>query len=106
MTRVASHRLLELDRRLYFEELVGRAADRAAKEEKRRARAAEAFRDLLRGTKGVEPDTTWDEASVLLAGDRDYQAVSSRVVPSHKQPHNDTSASHGTQTGQQLDVSL
>ena len=62
-------------RRLYFDELVGRAADRAAKEDKRRARAAEAFRDMLRATKGVDVDTTWDEASVLLASDRDYQAV-------------------------------
>ena len=63
-------------RRLYFDELVGRAADRAAKEEKRRARAAEAFRDLLRSTKGIDVDTSWDDAMVLLASDRDYQAVS------------------------------
>ena len=73
-----------LGRRLYFDELVGRAADRAAKEEKRRARAAEAFRDMLRATKGVDVDTTWDEASVLLASDRDYQAVSLWLVRSTK----------------------
>ena len=65
-----------MSRRLYFDELVGRAADRAAKEEKRRARAAEAFRDLLRATKAIDADTSWDDAMVLLASDRDYQAVS------------------------------
>ena len=75
--RVAVMRLLYcLSRRLYFDELVGRAADRAAKEEKRRARAAEAFRDLLRATKGIDVDTSWDDAMVLIASDRDYQAVS------------------------------
>ena len=63
-------------RRLVFDELVGKAADRAAKEAKRAARAAEAFTALLRDTKGITQDMPWEEAHVLVAGDRDYQAVS------------------------------
>lgn len=62
-------------RRLYFDELLGRAVEKAAKEEKRRVRAAEDFTSLLRATKAIGVDTTWDEASVLIASDRDYQAV-------------------------------
>ncbi len=60
---------------------MGRAADRIVKEDKRRARAAEAFRDMLRATKGIDADTSWDDATVLLAGDRDSQAVSVGLVP-------------------------
>lgn len=63
-------------RRLVFDELVGKAADRAAKEAKRAARAAEAFTALLRETKAITQDMPWEEAHVLVAGDRDYQAVS------------------------------
>jgi FF domain len=62
-------------RRLVFDELVGKAADRAAKEAKRAARAAEAFTALLRETKAITQDMPWEEAHVLVAGDRDYQAV-------------------------------
>ena len=68
----------DLRRRLVFDELVGRAADRAAKEAKRAARAAEAFTALLRETKAIAPGMPWEEAHVLIAGDRDYQAVCSQ----------------------------
>ena len=63
-----------------FDELVGKAADRAAKEAKRAARAAEAFTALLRETKGITQGMPWEEAHVLVAGDRDYQAVSALSV--------------------------
>jgi FF domain len=71
-------------RRLVFDELVGKAADRAAKEAKRAARAAEAFTALLRDTKAITQDMPWEEAHVLVAGDRDYQAVSA-LLHLHRQ---------------------
>ena len=73
-------------RRLVFDELVGRAADRAAKEAKRAARAAEAFTALLRETKAIAPGMPWEEAHVLVASDRDYQAVGN-PCPMTLEPH-------------------
>lgn len=58
-----------------FDELAGKAADRAAKEAKRAVRAAEAFTALLRESKGITAGMPWEEAHVLIASDRDYQAV-------------------------------
>lgn len=60
---------------MVFDELVGKAVDRAAKERKRAARAAEAFTQLLRATRAFTPGMPWEEAHVLIASDRDYQAV-------------------------------
>ena len=85
MTPASVHRDADcvkvMRRRLYFEELLGRAGEKAAKEEKRRERAAEDFTMLLRATKSIVVDTTWDEASVLIASDRDYQAVRAAAEP-------------------------
>ncbi len=67
-------------RRLVFDELVGKAADRAAKERKRAARAAEAFTQLLLATRAIAPGMPWEEAHVLIASDRDYQAVRARLL--------------------------
>jgi FF domain len=71
--------MLAACRRLVFDELVGKAADRAAKEAKRAARAAEAFTALLRDTKAISQGMPWEEAHVLVASDRDYQAVGSLI---------------------------
>ena len=68
---------VSVSRRLVFDELLGRAAERAAKEKKRAARAAEAFTSLLRATKAITAGMPWAEAHVLVASDRDYQAVRS-----------------------------
>lgn len=65
----------DANKRLVFDELVGKAAERAAKEAKRAARAAEAFTALLRETKAITAEMPWEEAHVLIASDRDYQAV-------------------------------
>ena len=58
-----------------FEELRGRALERAAKEEKRRKQAREDFSALLRHTRGVEADTPWDEAEALLLNEPEYKQV-------------------------------
>ena len=64
-------------RRLVWEELVGRAKERAAKEEKRRKRARDDFMALLEDTRGVKAGTTWDEAQPLLERMPEYKAVCS-----------------------------
>lgn len=63
-------------RRLYYQELVDRAAEKAAKEKKRAAKAAEAFTDLLRSTRAIKTGMSWEDARPELSSHRDYLPVS------------------------------
>ena len=58
-----------------FEELHGRAKEKAAKEEKRRKQALEDFSSLVRHTRGIDADTTWEEAEGHLQKEQEYRAV-------------------------------
>jgi hypothetical protein len=62
-------------RKLVFDELLARAKDKVAKEEKRRKRAREDFTDLLRDVRDIHADTTWEEAQPLLERMAEYKAV-------------------------------
>lgn len=55
-----------LSRKLVFEELQGRLKEKLAKEEKKRKQAREDFASLVRHTRGIEPDTAWEDAESLL----------------------------------------
>ena len=71
-----------LRRRLVFEELLGRAKEKAAKDERRAKRAAEDFAALLRAAKDLDPEAPWEDAKALLAKEPEYKAVRSRpAVP-------------------------
>ncbi len=58
-----------------FEELLGRAKERAAKEEKRAKRARDDFAAMLRGAKDLDPDAAWEDAKGTLAREPEYKAV-------------------------------
>jgi FF domain len=68
-------------RRLFFEELLGKAQDRAAKEEKRHKKALESFVDLLHDTRALAPETSWEEAKPLLEKEPEFKAVRVPTVP-------------------------
>lgn len=53
-------------RRLVYDELQGKAKERAAKEEKRRKQAREDLAYLLRHMPEIDADTTWAQAEELL----------------------------------------
>jgi len=65
-------------RQLVFEELLGRAKERAAKEEKRAKRARDDFVAMLRGAKDLDPDAPWEDAKAALAREPEYKAVRAR----------------------------
>ena len=58
-----------------FEELLERAKERAAKEERRAKRAAEDFTALLRSAKDLDPDAPWEDAKAALAKEPEYKAA-------------------------------
>lgn len=64
------------NRRLFYQELVDRAAEKTAKEKKRAAKAAESFTDLLRSSRAIKAGMPWEEARGELASHRDYLSVS------------------------------
>ncbi|KAK9844119.1 hypothetical protein WJX81_004940 [Elliptochloris bilobata] len=61
--------------RLVFEELLERAKEKAAKEEKRAKRARDDFAALLRVAKDLDPDAPWEDAKAALAKEPEYKAV-------------------------------
>ena len=58
-----------------FEELLERAKERAAKEERRAKRAAEDFTALLRSAKDLDPDAPWEDTKASLAKEPEYKAA-------------------------------
>ena len=62
-------------RRLVFEELLERAKEKAAKDERRAKRAAEDFAALLRSAKDLDPGAAWEDAKAALAKEPEYKAV-------------------------------
>lgn len=58
-----------------FEELLERAKERAAKDERRAKRAAEDFAALLRAAKDLDPDAPWEDAKAALAKEPEYKAA-------------------------------
>ena len=72
-----------LCRKLVFDETVARLKERAAKEEKRRRHAREDFTALLKDSRDIKPDTTWEDAQPLLEKHPEYKAVSARSTPCH-----------------------
>lgn len=63
-------------RKLVFEELLGKAKERVAKEEKRRKRAREDFSTLLRNSRHIRSSTTWEEGQTMLEKEPEFKAVS------------------------------
>ena len=70
-------------RKLVFDETVARQKERAAKEEKRRRHAREDFTALLKDSREIKPDTTWEDAQPLLEKHPEYKAVSGCSTPCH-----------------------
>ena len=70
-------------RKLVFDETVARLKERAAKEEKRWRHAREDFTALLKDSRDIKPDTTWEDAQPLLEKHPEYKAVSGRSNPCH-----------------------
>ena len=70
------HLVLWNCRQLVYEELVGRAKEKAAKEEKRRKRAKEDFQLLLRDTRDIEHTSTWEEWQPKLEREPEAKLVS------------------------------
>ncbi len=62
-------------RKLVFDELLDKAKDKAAKEEKRRKRAREDFTALLRETRAVNFDSSWEDIKPSLESASEYKAV-------------------------------
>ena len=58
-----------------FEELQGRAREKAEKEAKKRKLAREDFSSLLRHTHSIEADTTWEEATAVLHKEPEFKQV-------------------------------
>lgn len=62
-------------RKLIFEELLGRAKEREAKQEARLKQARDDFSSLLRHTRDIQADTAWAEAEPLLQKDARFKEV-------------------------------
>ncbi|KAK9903919.1 hypothetical protein WJX75_000518 [Coccomyxa subellipsoidea] len=68
--------IIKPNRKLVFDELLAKAKERAAKEEKRRKRARDDFNDLLRDTRSVVLDSSWDDIRPSLESAPEYKAIS------------------------------
>ncbi len=62
-------------RKLVFDELLAKVKERAAKEEKRRKRARDDFIDLLRDSRAMTVDSSWDDIRPSLESAPEYKAV-------------------------------
>lgn len=67
--------MVSMHRKLVFDEMLAKAKERAAKEEKRRKRARDDFNDLLRDTRSVVLDSSWDDIRPSLESAPEYKAV-------------------------------
>ena len=59
-----------------FDELLARLKDKVAKEEKRKRRAREDFTALLKDTRDIKADMSWEDAQPLLEKQPEYKGVS------------------------------
>lgn len=59
-----------------FDELLARLKDKIAKEEKRKRRAREDFTALLKDTRDIKADMSWEDAQPLLEKQPEYKGVS------------------------------
>ncbi|PSC74832.1 pre-mRNA-processing 40A [Micractinium conductrix] len=63
--------------KLYHDELVGRAKEEAYRAEKKARRAREDFLYMLKHTRGLKAETTWEEAVELCKGEPEWGDVGS-----------------------------
>lgn len=70
-----------LCRQLFYQELVGKAKDRAAREEAKKAEARDEFTRLLRHTKSLKLESTWEEIKPDLRTHSAYKDVSNCHLP-------------------------
>lgn len=63
-------------RQLFYQELVGKAKERAAREEAKKAEARDEFTRLLRHTKSLKLDSTWEDIKPDLETHAAYKDVS------------------------------
>ncbi|BDA45679.1 probable pre-mRNA-processing protein 40A [Coccomyxa sp. Obi] len=69
-------KIIKPNRKLVFDELLDKAKDKAAKEEKRRKRAREDFTALLRETRAMNMDSSWEDVKPSLESAPEYKAIS------------------------------
>ncbi len=69
-------------RKLVFDELLGRLKDKVAKEEKRKRRVREDFTALLKETRDIKADMSWEDAQPLLEKQPEYKGVSPSSISS------------------------
>ena len=70
-----------LHRQLFYQELVGKAKERAAREEAKKAEARDEFTRLLRHTKSLKLDSTWEDIKPDLETHSAYKDVSNCHLP-------------------------
>lgn len=63
-------------RQLFYQELVGKAKEKAAKEEGRKAEARDDFTRLVRHAKSLKLESTWEDIKPDLEGHSAYKDVS------------------------------
>lgn len=68
--------MLCLCRQLFYQELVGKAKERAAREEAKKAEARDEFTRLLRHTKSLKLESTWEDIKPDLETHSAYKDVS------------------------------
>lgn len=78
---VISIAILCLCRQLYYQELVGKAKERAAREEAKKAEARDEFTRLLRHTKSLKLESTWEDINPDLETHSAYKDVSDCHLP-------------------------
>ena len=59
-----------------FDEMLARVKEKVAKEEKRKRRAREDFTALLKESRDIKLDMSWEDAQPLLEKQPEYKAVS------------------------------
>ena len=59
-----------------FDELLARLKDKVAKEEKRKRRKREDFTALLKDSRDIKLDMSWEDAQLLLEKQPEYKGVS------------------------------
>jgi len=74
-------KISDINRAVIHEELVERAKEKEAKEERRKRRAVEDFQDILRDTPGLSRDLEWPEALRLAAKAKYFPDVSKYLGP-------------------------
>lgn len=78
---VTSMAILCFCRQLFYQELVGKAKERVAREEAKKAEARDEFTRLLRHTKSLKLESTWEDIKPDLETHSAYKDVSDCHVP-------------------------